>query len=291
MLPCRLLLILLASGLLAAGARAQDNRAGWPAEKTVGVFHCHADYVLGRDELLLAQLDDLARDVTSTLGLLPSREPIHLFLFHDRETYQAYLKQHFPRVPYRRALFIKSKGPGMVFAFKGDAFEIDVRHECTHAVLHSVVQNLPLWLDEGLAEYFEVIREQRAVQNPHLDAIRKESRTSTPRPLEKLEALKDFGELGREEYRDSFAWVHFLLHGPRTAHEELVNYLADQQAARPTESLSARLRRRLPEVERRVAEHFRSAQDPAQETRIFGNGLSSSGGSLEERASPDTGSP
>lgn len=261
MLHRRQLLTVLAGVLLARGGRAENAAAQvgarWPAEKTVGVFHCHADFVLGRDELLLNQLDDLVRDVTAALGFAPSREPIHLFLFHDRETYQTYLKQHFPRVPNRRALFIKSKGPGMVFAFKGDEFEIDVRHECAHAIIHSVVQNLPLWLDEGLAEYFEVTREQRAGHNPHLDEIRKELRVAPPRQLEALEAITDFNELGREEYRDSFAWVHFVLHGPRAAHEELVNYLADQQAARPGEAFSTRLRRRLPELERRFAEHFR----------------------------------
>jgi hypothetical protein len=239
-------------------ALAQDSRsARWPSEKTVGVFHCHADFSLGRDELLLSQLDDLARDVTSLLGLAPSREPVHLFLFHNKETYQAYLKEHFPRVPYRRALYIKSKGPGLVFAFKGDEFEIDVRHECTHAVLHSLSIELPLWLDEGIAEYFEVPRDDRAGKNPHLVEIRNELATKPPRQLEALEALTDFAQLGRPEYRDSFAWIHFLLHGPRTTREELVNYLADLHANQPTESLSQRLHRRLPDLDRRFVDHFR----------------------------------
>jgi hypothetical protein len=250
-----LLIILLLASL---PVYAQENSASrWPAEKIVGVFHCHADFPFGRDELLLSQLGDLARDVTSAVGLLPSKEPIHLFLFHDKEAYQAYLQQHFPRVPYRRALFIKSKGPGMVFAFKGDEFEIDVRHECTHAVLHTLLSDLPLWLDEGLAEYFEVRRDERAAQNPHLADLRKAHRAGAPRHLEALEAITEFNDLGRDEYRDSFAWIHFLLHGPRAVHEELVNYLADQQAGQPTEPLSQRLRRRLPDLDRRFAEHFR----------------------------------
>ena len=107
MLSLRPLRYLAALGLLAlstAAATAQDGR--WPAEKTVGVFHCHADFAFGRDELLLNQLADLSKDISEILGLPPGREPVHLFLFHDRETYQNYLKQHFPRVPYRRALFI-----------------------------------------------------------------------------------------------------------------------------------------------------------------------------------------
>lgn len=242
---------------VASGSQLSAQTARWPAEKQVGNFHCHADFPFGRDELLLAQLGDLSRDISEILGLPPSSEPVHLFLFHDRETYQAYLKQHFPRAPGRRALFIKQKGPGMVFAFKGDEFEIDVRHESTHAVLHSVVQDLPLWLDEGLAEYFEVPRADRPSNNPHLANLRKEMRAGHLPRLETLEAITDFANLGRDEYRDSFAWVHFLLHGPRPAHEELVAFLADRQAGRESEPLGSRLRRRIPDLDRRFVEHIR----------------------------------
>lgn len=240
--------------LVAAVGSAQEAR--WPAEKTVGLFHCHADFQFGRDELLLNQLGELSRDVSEILGLPASREPVHLFLFHDREAYQNYLKLYFPRIPYRRALFIKSKGPGMVFAAKGDDFEIDVRHECTHAVLHSVVTGLPLWLDEGLAEYFEVLKSDRASNNPHLADLRRQLQAGDQPQLESLEAITDFDQLGRDEYRESFGWVHFLLHGPRAAHEELVSYIADQRAGQPSESLSRRLRRRLPDLDRRFAEHL-----------------------------------
>lgn len=263
-----LVLVASLSPALAVGlpdsARAQNAR--WPAEKSVGNFHCHADYQLGRDELLLNQLGDLSQDISEILGLPAPREPMHLFLFHDKETYQAYLKQHFPRVPARRAIFIKSKGPGMVFAAKGDEFEIDVRHECTHAVLHSVLSDLPLWLDEGLAEYFEITRIDRSSNNPHLPELRKQLRGNAPPQLETLEAITDFDNLGRDEYRYSFAWTHFLLHGPREGHEELVGWLAEHQAGRQPEPLSQRLRRRLPDLDRRFATHFLGAETASSES-------------------------
>lgn len=257
MLSLRLLHCVAALGLyLFTTAAAIAQEARWPAEKTVGIFQCHADFAFGRDELLLNQLGDLSKDISEILGLPAGREPVHLFLFHDRETYQNYLKQHFPRIPYRRALFIKSKGPGMVFAAKGDDFEIDVRHECTHALLHTVVTGLPLWLDEGLAEYFEVHKNDRPSNNPHLADLRRQLQAGEQPQLETLEAITDFDQLGRDEYRASFGWVHFLLHGPRAAHEELVNYIADQRAGQPTETLSRRLRRRIPDLDRQFAQHL-----------------------------------
>ena len=44
----------------------------------------------------------------------------------------------------------------VVYAQGGDRLADDLRHEMTHAYLHSVVPDVPLWLDEGLAKYFEL---------------------------------------------------------------------------------------------------------------------------------------
>ena len=51
---------------------------------------------------------------------------------------------------------MKGRGPGKVFAYKSKALPVDVRHEGTHGLLHAALPMVPLWLDEGLAEYFEV---------------------------------------------------------------------------------------------------------------------------------------
>lgn len=244
---------------LVAAACCASAWAGeqWPVEHTAGIFACHADFSLDRHAALLDELGSLARDVESLLGTPPPKETVHLFLFEKKATYQAYLKHYFPRVPYRRALFIKGRGPGMVFAYQGLDFEIDVRHECTHAVLHASLERVPLWLDEGLAEYFEMPRDQRGEKHPHRSAV--EALVSSGRlpRLAELEPVSDLSSLGREEYRDAWAWVHFMLHGPPAARQELLEFLKDVQSDADAEPLSRRLKRRLPDLERRIAEHFR----------------------------------
>jgi hypothetical protein len=233
----------------------------WPAERQAGQFLCHADFPLEPRQRLLDELVELQRDVCTLLGAEPPREYIHLFLFQDKNTYQSYLQRHFPRVPYRRALFIKARGPGMVFAYEGAEFEIDVRHECTHALLHAWLPgDIPLWLDEGLAEYFEVKRGQRASQNPHHELVRIANEIGQPPRLEALESLKTLEEMGRDEYRGAWAFVHFLLRGPRPAREELLAYLRDLHAEAEPGALSHRLRRRLPDFDRQFAAHFERAQ-------------------------------
>ena len=48
---------------------------------------------------------------------------------------------------------------------------VDLRHETTHAVLHGLLPMVPLWLDEGLAEYFEAPEANRLQRHPHFKAV------------------------------------------------------------------------------------------------------------------------
>jgi hypothetical protein len=242
--------------LLAAGGAAH-GQARWPDEREVGPFLCHADFPLEGHQRLLEEMAGLQEDLVQTLGARESREPVHLFLFRARTTYQAYLQQYFPRVPYRRALYMKARGPGMVFAWQGAEFAIDVRHESTHALLHAWLPSVPLWLDEGLAEYFEVPKGERAAKHPHLVAVQTLVRAGQLPRLEVLEAIENLDEMGKDEYRDAWAWMHFALHGPPEAREELLRYLSELEGGGQPGRLSERWRRRMPDLDRRVAEHFR----------------------------------
>ena len=113
-----------------------------------------------------------------------------------------------------------------MFAYQGEQFEIDLRHECTHALLHAALPQVPLWLDEGLAVYFQLPARQRAYDNPHLGPVAQDARRGRVPSLEALEKAGGMADMGLAEYRGSWAWVHFMLHGPAAAHEELIAYLA-----------------------------------------------------------------
>ena len=82
-------------------------------------------------------------------------------------------------------------------------------------------------------------------------------RQGTSPRLEALEGISDLKDMGRDEYRDAWAWVHFMIHGPREAHAELISYLKECQDGGEPEKLAARLRRRVPDLERRMTEHFK----------------------------------
>ena len=240
------------------GVGPSARAANWPDEYLAGQFICHADFALAPYRGLLDSIPEHQRDLWQVLGIQPSREPIHLFLFQKKASYQTYIKHYFPDVPSRKALFIKGRGPGMVFAHIGDGFEEDVRHECTHALLNAALPVVPLWLDEGLAEYFEMPTEKCAYGNPHLAFVKWNARLGQVPRLESLERVGDLNEMGRTRYRQAWAWVHFMLHGPPEARDELRRFLADIQALTPPGQLSQRLRQRVPDLEQQFATHFKS---------------------------------
>ena len=63
--------------------------------------------------------------------------------------------------------------------------------------------------------------------------------------------------MGQREYRDSWAWVHFMLHGPQAARTELVGFLTDLENHVPPDPLSQRLGRSIPDVEQQFVLHFK----------------------------------
>jgi len=243
--------------VMAAAWPGDVCRAQWVESRAAGPFVCTAEFPLKSYERLLGELADLQTDLVRYLGVPPARQRIDVLLFRDESSYHRYLRQNLPNVPYRRALFVKSDGEGRVYAYRSRQLPVDLRHECTHALLHAVLPMVPLWLDEGLAEYFEVPQEQRAFDHPDLGPLRWNLRFGMVPKLESLEQKGGLSEMGRTEYRYSWAWVHFMLHGPPEAHEEMVGYLADVRASTPPGQLSHRLRQRLNTPRDRLMAHFR----------------------------------
>ena len=248
---------LISAALLLADPGRYCLAETWTDSRTVGPFNCRADFPLDESEGLFADLNQLQTDLIERLGVRPAGQSIQLYLFRDQRSYRQYLGRYLPHVPYRRALYVNTGDVAMVFAYRSKEFAVDVRHECTHALLHASLPMVPLWLDEGLAEYFEISPAKRAFDNPHISSVRWSTRLGTYTKMEKLERVGDLSRMGGSEYRNAWAWVHFMLHGPTEAHDELVRFLADIQAQTPPGLLSRRLAQRLPDLERRFAQHYR----------------------------------
>lgn len=244
--------------LILFGLAKKSDAQNWPDERRVGTIHYHADFSLNHHESIVRETAMLAEQIPDHLRLRRGEDTVRVFIFHDQSTFRAYVHQYFPDAPLRRALYIKPRGPGLVFAFDSKDLNEDLRHETTHAILHTMLPLVPLWLDEGLGEYFEVPDSQRFAGHAHLPQVRREVLRRGISSLRELESRAELTQMDAKAYRDSWAWVHFLLHGPHSVRKEFQSYLNDIQSHVPPGSLADRLARCVPEWNELFVQHFQS---------------------------------
>lgn len=217
-----------------------------------------SDFPLAAHHRLLEELTARRLDLSRRLALPVSDEPIHVYLFESGDRFGAFMRLHHPEFPRRRAFFVETDTRLVVYAHWGDRVAEDLRHEVTHAYLHSVVPQLPLWLDEGLAEYFEVPRGRSGMNATHLERLRAQLEQGQWQPdLRRLEQFQSVFDMTQDDYAESWAWVHFLLHS-RPEHRELLQgYLGELRREGFAEPLSLRLARTLPRPEAALIEYVR----------------------------------
>ena len=229
----------------------------WIDHQSYGPIQCHATFPLGNLTPLFQELSALELELQRTLAVPPAAKTIDVHLVENKRMHQELLSQLFPNVPYRRALYVQRGGRGSVYVYRHNELAVDLRHECTHALLHTNLSMVPLWLDEGLAEYFEMPAEQRAFGHPHFKKLRWNLRFGMIPHIKSLEATQDLAEMGGQEYRFAWAWAHFMLHGPLPIHRALVHYLSDIRRGNPPGKLSERLHAVMPDLDRQIVMHFK----------------------------------
>lgn len=245
--------------LLLAGCVADwPERASLPQQNTLvrGQLVFHSDFPLPANHRLLEELTARRADLEEKLGLPPSDEPIEVYLFDSAEPFREFMRQRHPDFPSRRAFFLETDTRLLVYAQWGDRVAEDLRHEVTHGYLHSMIANIPLWLDEGLAEYAEAPRGQHGVNRDHLRHLGEQIRLDAWRPdLCKLERLATSADLTQAQYAEAWAWVHYLLETRPERAAALREYLAELRRLGAAEPLSARLARLEPAPPRSLVEH------------------------------------
>lgn len=228
----------------------------WVDQRALGPFTLRSTFPLGPHQAVLGDLPELEIELRRVLALRPCSAPVQVELLANKQQHREYLAQRYPSAPYRRALYVKQNNQATVFAYLSDELGTDLRHECTHALLHADLPMVPLWLDEGLAEYFEAPPAQRAFDHEHTKTLMWDLRFGRVEDLPGLEAKRDITEMDLRDYRSAWAWTHFLLHGPRAAAVELWGYLSDIRKGQPPGVMSQRLAAALPQPEQMLHRHF-----------------------------------
>ncbi len=242
------------SGLAVAtvGCKGRSHRND-PAQTTIALPGRHSvvadhfvimcDVQLDWTNPLIAELNELRDDVAESLQLVPSSQPVVVYLFSDERQFADYMRTTWPDLPYRRAWFFGNPYELAVYTFWGDRVQEDLRHEFTHGVLHGALKEVPLWIDEGLAEYFE-ISGRPGVVRPATSKRLSEALANGWRPnMERLEQITDVRKMSQSDYEESWAWAHYMLHSGTESKAILLSWLQELATRANPELLSNRLKR------------------------------------------------
>lgn len=259
------------TGGLAAGPSdgAADKAAGQAKRPTkhwlrVGQYVVYADVPLDQHDPLFRELGELPDQIQTELQLPPGDSLVQVFLFETQDKYDAFLKARYPKFPNRRAYFVAEPRAGagddlLVFTWMSENLRTDLRHELTHATLHGVLKGVPLWLDEGLAGYFELPPNHDGVNASHLEVLR---RGPFQPDLARLEKLGQVNQMEKPEYREAWAWVHLMLRGESPARSALLEYVQQLRSSATPGPLLPKLRDALMDPNQALADHLTKTDFP-----------------------------
>ena len=245
-----------------------------PYSIALGKVVCESNFPLEETAGLQAEIVRLQNDLVGYLGVPESTEKISLCLFRDRTSYIAFICEYFPGAPTDRpALYVKEPGkPGVLMVRRDEKMILNVRHEMVHAYLNAALVNVPIWIDEGLAKYFETPPGERGFRNPFLEKVESDATSffASPPSLSRLEKLARVDQMRIREYRESWSWTHFLIHYSPETQRVLALYLrslrpeaqagiSSAEAARLQRDapLKRLLERYVPDYKSKYVEHFR----------------------------------
>jgi hypothetical protein len=229
-----------------------------------------SDFELDPADPLFAELETLPEQIATELRLPLSNNIVQVYLFDTQENYEQFMFT--PKVgryrnqPPRRAYFFAEPRIGglddlKVYTWMGDpqTLRTDLRHELTHAILHGVLKDVPLWLDEGLASFFELPPANDGVNPQHLEMLR----MGVLEPdLAALEPLKKVEQMNKPEYREAWAWVHYMLRGSPVARDVLHQHLQALRGNATPGPLLHKLRDAVPSLEQSMVDHIRRIEFP-----------------------------
>ncbi len=223
-----------------------------------------SDFELKREQPIFDELAGLGNQVYRELQLPPGSALIQVYLFEDKERYERFMHFKHPSLPDRRAFFmalprgVNAGAPDdlVVFTYWSDRVRQDLRHELTHALLHSVLKGVPLWLDEGLAEYFELPPDRNGVNYQHVALLRHNPGETHKPDLVHLEQLSEVKQMNPAEYREAWAWVHLMLRDTPEGKAVLLAYLQKLRTNPDPGPLHPRLAAAVPSLNEELDQHL-----------------------------------
>jgi hypothetical protein len=227
----------------------------WQQHEKHEGFELFSETLVDSQEIV-RELSDVRRELDGLLQLGHGNQNVEVVIFSSNNSYRNYLSAQLPEAVRRRAVFYKSGQTFQIYTFRHAELAVDLRHEYTHALLHQTLPFVPLWIDEGLAEFMEERPEQRA-KSSRQSSMKWRCRTGWKPSLKQLEQIPSASAMTQDHYRDSWAWISFLASESAATRTLLRTYLQAISAGEAPGSFSEWVQSRDPEVINRVGSYFR----------------------------------
>ena len=217
----RLALALCAFGLTGCLAWAPGTR--YPVR--YGAVYCDVDTAESR--AIREQADTIVEHIAARVSVQSPPRPVRILVFPSLRGMQTYLSWYRPDRYKSHALCLETEdGFDVALHLTGDTARglRNLRHEMTHYVLASHFFDLPPWIDEGLARYFETGEPYGKPKKEELGLLRPILADDRPvlEDLVTIPAGESFTLLG---YAESWALTHYLIHARPQGLERLLRYL------------------------------------------------------------------
>jgi len=207
-------------------------------------------------EQILAELKQLPLRLSEVYGSPAIVRAVNVLIFSNRQQYFSHLEKTLPQAPRRNSLFIVRSGRPTILAVQGETLLQDLTHEAVHSLNHLTFRNtpMPLWMDEGLAEWVEdSVDQQSRVHGKALRQLLGGQRMLLPEPisLAALEKIKSTTRADAVDYAASWAWCRFLLSEKFGCRGVWNRYLQDIRGGQQAGRLHHRLALTVPDYKQR----------------------------------------
>ena len=252
--------------------------AACPVDAAAEWRFLHSEHFQLIGDVSARQLRDVAlrfeqfRDIATRLNLASARQeaasPLTILVFRNGKSFEPFLPRDGGRIVESAGMFVE--GPDSVYIAvrldRGEASFRSVFHEYSHLLLRGVFPDAPLWLDEGMAEFYSTLRitgdRSALIGYPvaaHVTLLQRRSMPLTQMFAATARSPEYFGETATRLllYAQSWAVIHHAFQSSRGKEVlELARTLAagaDVEAAvQSTYGMS------VSELERRVLGYIRS---------------------------------
>lgn len=213
-----------------------------------GRFLLISDHRLDDAGGIATDLEALHRQLQADLKLPSLDATVRIYLFAKHASFSRYVRKHIPYLTgldtRRHGLFLLRNGVPHMFVLRTADLRGSLRHEFVHVVLNTSAPGLPIWLDEGLAMYYETI-DDPAGREEITRGLAKRLACGWQPDLARLEQLDEMRDMDTLAYAEAWAWVRLLTEGPAELRGLLPAFLDDLRRGHSRGGFSELLARRL----------------------------------------------